>query len=77
MITKEETIDAFSEVLAAAGAEVCASCGSRALVRTEGAAEAGSGDAAAEDQAGEHAGHGVWFCFACGHEQPHQDAHSS
>ena len=71
MITNDEMTDAFTEVLAAAGAEVCKSCGSRALVRTGGAAESDSGDAAAPDGSGERADRSVWFCFACGHEQTH------
>jgi hypothetical protein len=66
MITHDEMTDAFTEVLAAAGARVCASCGSRALLRVdEGAMEA---DARHDHDTGDHVDHIKWFCFACGTE---------
>ena len=69
MITDNEMTDAFTEVLAAAGAEVCESCGSRALVRAE-ALDADSAEPPSGGESGERAGRAARFCFACGHEQP-------
>jgi len=68
MITNDEMTDAFTEVLTAAGAEVCESCGSRALVRAEGL-DADSAEPPSSRESGERAGRAARFCFACGHEQ--------
>jgi hypothetical protein len=68
MITHDETTDAFTGVLDAAGAKPCVSCGRRAAVRTDLAADApadGRGLESHPDQ-GDNA---KWFCFACGHEE--------
>ena len=73
MITNDETTDAFTEVLEAAGARVCVSCGRRALVRTGRAASA-KPDCAPEDDRVDNV---VWFCFACGREQENQECQAS
>jgi len=61
----DEMIDAFTEVLNAAGAKVCESCGSRALVCTDNDDAAASGSA---DGGRTAAAAARWFCFSCGHE---------
>jgi hypothetical protein len=68
MTTTEETTDAFTEVLDAAGAKPCVSCGKRAAVRTDLAAHvhtAGGSPGACPDRVD----NATWFCFECGHEE--------
>ena len=68
MTTTEETTNAFTEVLDAAGAKPCGLCGKRAAVRTEVAApvqSAGGTLGACPDRVD----NATWFCFECGHEE--------
>jgi len=66
MIINEEMLDAFTEVLNAAGADVCASCGRRALVKIDCDTPPERASVAGADSAAVHAADATWFCFACG-----------
>jgi hypothetical protein len=67
MITNDEITDAYSEVLDAAGAKPCVSCGKRAAIRTD-IAVTGQPDRD-DERLHDHVDRAKWFCFECGHEE--------